>query len=153
MDLDQIFEREQAKIGQTLGVSPWHLLDQDRISAFAEVTGDRQFIHVDQVNARKTAFGGTIAHGFLTLSLIATLALETIAPLPGQRLALNYGFEKVRFLSPVPSGSHVRAKFVLQAVARRGSEQLLHTLAVEMALKGSAKPALVATWLSLAVFS
>ena len=153
MDLDQIFEREQAKIGQTLGVSPWHLLDQDRISAFAEVTGDRQFIHVDQVNASKTAFGGTIAHGFLTLSLIATLALETIAPLPGQRLALNYGFEKVRFLSPVPSGSCVRAKFVLQAVARRGPDQLLHTLAVEMALKGSAKPALVATWLSLAVFS
>lgn len=153
MDLEHILTAEKAKIGQTIGVSNWHGLDQARISAFAEVTGDHQFIHVDPDAAANTPFGGTIAHGFLTLSLTATMAPEAIAFLPGQRMFINYGFDKIRFLTPVPVGSRVRAKFVLDDVALRGPGQILHTIGVEVELENAEKPALIATWLSLAVFS
>lgn len=152
MNLQTILEQERSRIGEKIGVSSWHTLDQERISAFADVTGDHQFIHVDPDSASKTPFGGTIAHGFLTLSLCATMAPEAIKPLPGQLMFINYGFEKARFLTPVPAGKAIRAHFTLQDVKLRSETQLLHTLGLEVELEGSEKPAIVATWLSLAVF-
>ncbi len=152
MDLSALLDSERAKIGQTVGISPWHQIDQARIDAFADVTGDHQFIHVDAQAAAAGPFGGTIAHGFLTLSLMATMAPEALDTLPGQKLFINYGFEKIRFLNPVPSGARVRAHFKLVDVALRGPGQMLHTFEVTVELEGSDKPALVATWLSLGIF-
>lgn len=152
MDLSALLETERAKIGDVIGISPWHLIDQARIDAFADVTGDHQFIHVDQEAAAAGPFGATIAHGFLTLSLTATMAPEALDILPGQKLFVNYGFEKIRFLNPVPSGGRVRAHFKLAEVAVRGPSQMLHTFEVTVELEGSDKPALVATWLSLGIF-
>ena len=153
MDLEHRVERERAKIGHILGVSKWQTLDQGRIDAFADVTGDDQFIHIDQRAAANGPFGGTIAHGFLTLSLIAAMAAQTLEPLPGQRLFINYGFEKIRFLAPVPAGAQIRAQFKRVDICVRRPGQVLHTLEVQMEIKGHDKPALIATWLSLAVFS
>ena len=100
----------QHLVGQDLGVSEWTLIDQKMIDAFADVTGDRQFIHVDPDLAMQTPFGGTIAHGFLTLSLIASMMPENALVLDGIKMGVNYGFEKVRFLQPVKSGKRVRAR-------------------------------------------
>ena len=152
MDLETLLTQEQAKIGQLIGVSPWYAMDQTRINGFADVTGDHQFIHVDPVAAAAGPFGAPIAHGFLTLSLTATMAPEAIPVLPGQRLFVNYGFEKIRFLTPVLVGAQVRGHFTLRDVNLRGPGQLLHTLDVSVEIEGVEKPALVATWLSLAIF-
>ena len=152
MTLETLLAQEQTKIGQTIGISPWQAIDQAQIDGFAQVTGDHQFIHVDPVAAAAGPFGAPIAHGFLTLSLIATVAPQAIPMLPGQRLFINYGFDKVRFLSPVGVGAEVRSLFTLRDVTLRGPGHMLHTLDVTVEIRGQDKPALVATWLSLAVF-
>lgn len=103
----------QGLIGQEVGVSKWFEITQTRIDAFADCTEDHQFIHVDPEAAEKTPFGGTIAHGFLTLSLASAMSYDAVAPLDGVVMGVNYGFDKLRFLAPVPAGSRVRGRFKL----------------------------------------
>jgi acyl dehydratase len=143
--LDEI----RARIGSEIGVSDWILVDQARIDAFAEVTEDRQFIHVDPEAAALTPFGGTIAHGFLTLSLLSRMAAEAMLVPDTFRMGVNYGFDKVRFLAPVRSGKRVRGRFtLLRAEEKRpGQWELLHRVDVE--IEGEEKPALVADWIGL----
>lgn len=140
-------------IGTEVGVSDWITVDQARIDAFADITEDRQFIHVDPEAAKATPFGGTIAHGFLTLSLLSRLSFDGVAPLEGVVMGVNYGFDKVRFLAPVPSGSRVRARFKLLAADDKGANGgvtrwlLKHEVTVE--IEGGDKPALIAEWLGM----
>lgn len=139
----------QSLIGTEIGVSRWILVDQARIDAFAEITEDRQFIHIDPVAAKQTPFGGTIAHGFLTLSLASAMTYDAVPPLEGVVMGVNYGFDKVRFLAPVPAGSNVRGRFrLLSAEDKGGGRWLLkHELTVE--IENSEKPALIAEWLGM----
>jgi acyl dehydratase len=136
-------------IGKELGVSAWLRIDQARIGAFADVTEDHQFIHVDPEKAAATPFGGTIAHGLLTLSLIVRLCWDFVPQLEQTRMLLNYGFDKVRFVAPVRVESRIRARARLTSVKERKAGQLLVTMAVEIEIEGEDKPALVAEWLSL----
>lgn len=140
-----------ALIGQEVGVSRWLTVDQARIDAFAEVTGDRQFIHIDPEAAARTPLGGTIAHGFLTLSLAAAMSQDAVAPLEGAVMGLNYGFDKLRFLAPVPAGSRIRGRFKLLSAEDKGAGRWLlkHELTVE--IEGADKPALIAEWLGMQV--
>ena len=110
--LDEI----RARIGQEVGVSSWFTMDQERIDVFAEATEDRQFIHIDAQAAAQTPFGGTIAHGFLTLSMLSRMAAEATLLPDTLKMAVNYGFDRVRFLAPVRSGKRIRARFVLDSV-------------------------------------
>ena len=141
--IDEIRER----VGQEVGVSDWILVDQARIDTFAEVTEDPQFIHVDPVRAAETPFGGTIAHGFLTLSLLSRMAADAVLRPDDVRMGVNYGFEKVRFIAPVRSGKRVRGRFVLAAFEekRPGRYQFTHQVTVE--IEGEDKPALIADWI------
>ena len=138
-------------IGQEIGVSRWIHVDQARIDAFARTTEDEQFIHVDPERARATPFGGTIAHGFLTLSLASAMSYDALAPLDGVVMGVNYGFDKLRFLAPVPAGSRVRGRFrLLSAEDKGGGRWLLkHELTVE--IEGGDKPALIAEWLGMQI--
>lgn len=138
--LDEI----RAQVGREVGVSDWIDVDQARIDAFAGVTEDHQFIHVDPEAAAKTPFGGTVAHGFLTLSLLSRMAADAMLRPETVRMGVNYGFERVRFLAPVRSGKRVRGRFVLTAFEekRAGQWQFVHTVTVE--IEGEEKPALVA---------
>ena len=143
----------QSLIGQEVGVSRWITVDQARIDAFARITEDEQFIHVDPEAARATPFGGTIAHGFLTLSLASAMSYDAVAPLDGVVMGVNYGFDKLRFLAPVPAGSKVRGRFKLLSAEDKGAQDgvtrwlLKHELTVE--IEGGDKPALIAEWLSM----
>ena len=143
--LDEI----RAKIGQEVGVSDWILVDQARIDAFAEATEDRQFIHVHPEAAALTPFGGTVAHGFLTLSLLSGMGAEAMLLPDGLKMAINYGLDRVRFLAPVRAGSRVRGRFVLDLAEEKAPGQILmrHTITVE--IDGEEKPALTAEWLGL----
>lgn len=136
-------------VGQEVGLSRWITVDQARIDAFARITEDEQFIHVDPERAKSTPFGGTIAHGFLTLSLASTMSYDAVAPLDGMVMGVNYGFDKLRFLAPVPAGSKVRGRFKLLSAEDKGGGRWLlkHELTVE--IEGADKPALIAEWLSM----
>lgn len=137
------------RIGEEVGVSDWITVGQDRIDAFAEATEDRQFIHIDPAAAAQTPFGGTIAHGFLTLSLLSRMAADAMLVPDGTQMAVNYGLDRVRFLAPVRSGKRVRGRFVLDAVEEKAPDQVLlrHTVTVE--IEGEQKPAMTAIWLGL----
>lgn len=140
------------RIGQEAGVSSWQVIDQGRIDRFAEATGDHQFIHVDPERAlAETPFGGTIAHGFLTLSLLSAMGQEALPAIKGRRMGINYGLDRLRFLSPVPSGARVRGRFTLEGVEPRSSTQVLIRYHVVVEVEGAGKPALAADWLTLAV--
>lgn len=145
MTLDQV----QAAIGHDR-VSEWITVTQAMIHAFAEATGDRQFIHVDPVRAAQTPFGGTIAHGFLTLSLLPQLMERTPdLPMPdGVTMGVNYGGNRVRFLSPVPSGSRIRAHSTLTAFEQKHAGQFQSTSTVTIEIEGHEKPAMVAEWIT-----
>ncbi len=139
----------RAKAGSEIGVSPWIKVDQTLIDTFADVTDDHQFIHVDAERAKTEApFGGTIAHGFLVLSLLSKMFYEAVPPIEGGAMGVNYGFDKVRFLSPVPSGARVRGRFRLEEVDERTPGELTFRFAVTVERDGAHKPALVADWLS-----
>lgn len=146
-------ESIRAKIGQEIGVSDWIEIDQARIDAFAKVTEDHQFIHVDPEAAKHTPFGGTIAHGFLSLSMLSRMGAGVDFFLDGVMMVVNYGFEKVRMVAPVRSGKRIRGRFVLKDVTERGPKQFLITLTATVEIEGEEKPALVADWLSLQVTS
>ena len=139
------------RIGQEVGVSGWITVDQARIDAFADATEDWQFIHVDPEAAARTPFGGTIAHGFLTLSLLSKMTYEATPVLEGVVMGINYGFDKVRFLQPVRAGSRVRGRFkLLEATEKEGGRWLLkHEVTVE--IEDQPKPALIAEWLGMQV--
>ncbi len=137
------------QIGQTLGPSEWFAIDQDRINAFADVTIDHQFIHIDPDKAKLTPFGTTVAHGFLTLSLLTHLTSETSLMPEGTVMGVNYGFDKVRFIQPVKVGQQVRATVVPMTVLERGPGQYLIKSEVTVEIDGEDKPAVVAEWLGL----
>ncbi|MBX9575550.1 MAG: MaoC family dehydratase [Caulobacteraceae bacterium] len=141
----------QSLIGQEVGVSRWFAVDQARIDAFAKITEDEQFIHVDPEAAKATPFGGTIAHGFLTLSLASAMSYDAVKPLEGVVMGVNYGFDKLRFLAPVPAGSKVRGRFKLLSAEDKGGGRWLlkHELTVE--IESADKPALIAEWLGMQV--
>ena len=141
-------EALREKIGTLIGTSNWYLLDQDRINQFAAVTLDEQFIHTDPEKAATTPFGSTIAHGFLTLALLPAMGGDVIPKLDGHVMSVNYGFEKLRFLSPVPASSRVRGHFTLSSldVRKPGEVTLLWEVTIE--IDGKEKPALYAEWLN-----
>src|SRR4051794_37256047 len=139
----------RSRVGAEVGVSDWLTVDQDRIDAFADATEDRQFIHVDPEAAARTPFGGTIAHGFLTLSLLSRMAAEATLVPEGLRMAVNYGFDRVRFLAPVKSGKRVRGRFVLDSFEEKAPGQWLLRHDVTVEIEGEDKLALNATWLGL----
>ncbi|HKH96986.1 MAG TPA: MaoC family dehydratase [Beijerinckiaceae bacterium] len=142
------------RVGQEVGVSRWIEVTQDVIDGFAEVTQDRQFIHVDPARAAaETPFGGTIAHGFLTLSLLSACAYDALPQIEGRAMGINYGFDKIRFLSPVRSGSRVRARFRLAEVQMRSRTEALIRYGVMVEIEGAQRPALAADWLTMAVLA
>jgi acyl dehydratase len=139
-------------VGRELGVSDWIVVDQARIDAFAHCTGDTQWIHLNEERARRESpFGGTIAHGYLTLSLLATLAIEVGLIPADASAALNYGLDKVRFMTPVRSGARVRSRVVLTAVERKEGGRVLVRTDNELQVEGEAKPALIAQTLVMIV--
>jgi acyl dehydratase len=143
--LDEI----RAKIGSEVGLSDWISVDQARIDAFAGATEDRQFIHVDPDAAARTPFGGTVAHGSLTLSLLSRMAADAMLLPDSTNLVVNYGVNRVRFLAPVRAGARVRGRFTLDSLEEKAPGQMLvrHTVTVE--IEGEDKPALNAEWLGL----
>ena len=147
------FEDLRGKIGAEIGVSSWIDMEQDRIDAFADVTEDWQYIHVDKEKAANSPFGSTIAHGLLTLALLPRMAAECLPKPDGKSTGVNYGFDQVRFLSPVPAGSQIRGRFVLEDCIeiRPGTHRLITSVTVE--IKGQDKPALVSKWHTLRVAS
>jgi acyl dehydratase len=144
----------QAMVGHEVGISSWHLIDQNRIDIYADVIEDHQFIHVDPERAkRETPFGTTVAHGFLTMSLMSIMSYEVMPAIEGTTMAVNYGFDKLRFISPVRAGSRVRGRFTLMEATLRKPKELLSRTNVTVEIEGEAKPALVADWLGLIYFS
>ncbi len=138
-------------VGRELGVSDWFLIDQARVDAFADVTLDHQFVHVDVERAKATPFGGTIAHGFLTLSMLVHLCLPFIPTLANRKLVVNYGFDKVRFSAPVKVGKRIRGIGKLGEVSERKPGNVIMRVDVTVEIEGENKPALVAEWVSLHV--
>lgn len=136
-------------VGKEIGESDWFTVDQDRINAFADATNDHQFIHVDPEAAKATPWGTTIAHGFLSLSLIPFLTASAGIVPEGMVMAINYGSDKVRFLEAVKVGSDVRAKVRLADVTSKGPGRWLFKTDVTVEIKGSEKPALIAETLSM----
>jgi acyl dehydratase len=148
-----LLNRENLKesIGADLGTTEWVLIDQERINAFAVCTLDQQFIHVDPVHAAKTPFGGTIAHGFLTLSLLSHFAETAGCGFEDMVMGINYGFDKVRFLAPVKVNSRVRGRALLLDVTEKKPGQFLIKQQVTIEIEGEPTPALIAEWLTVAV--
>jgi acyl dehydratase len=137
-------------VGRELGVSEWTTVTQGRIDGFAEFTGDRQWIHVDVERARRESpFGGTIAHGYLTLSLVASLAMEVGVVPADAKAGLNYGLDKVRFMAPVRAGARVRNRVVLLAVEDKGGGRVLIKTQNTLEIEGGEKPALIAETLAM----
>jgi acyl dehydratase len=138
-----------ARVGEEVGVSDWIPIDQAAIDTFANVTHDHQFIHVDPEAAARTPFGGTVAHGFLTLSLLSRMAADAMLRPESIRMGVNYGFDKVRFMAPVRSGKRVRGRFRLDRFEEKkpGQWRFVHNVTVE--IEGEDKPALVADWIGM----
>jgi acyl dehydratase len=143
----------EKQIGTEVGVSNWITVDQKMIDDFAKTTHDEQWIHVDPARAAaETPFGGSIAHGFLTLSLASRFAYDCFSMLPGQSMGINYGMNKLRFLKPVVAGSRLRGRFTLQKVTAKGPTNMLRENLLTIEIEGEETPALIAEWLGLAVF-
>jgi acyl dehydratase len=143
MDIDVRTLRD--RVGQEVAVSDWTAVTQDRINQFADATGDHQWIHVDQARAKQSPFQTTIAHGFLTLSLISMMLRSAINP-TGLRMAINYGLNRVRFVAPVPSGARIRGRFTLAAIEEAGGA-IQATWSATIERDGGDKPVCVAEWL------
>ena len=141
--LDEI----RSKIGSDIGSTDWVEISQERIDAFADVTIDPQFIHVDPERAAAGPFGGTIAHGFLTLSMLSWMSNQVVLLPPNAKLSVNYGFERIRFIAPVRAGKRIRGHFRLASFVEKqaGQWQNVHEVTVE--IEGEEKPALVAEWI------
>ena len=147
-------EAYRKMVGHEVGVSSWHLVDQKRIDVYADVTDDHQFIHVDPERAKhETSLGATVAHGFLTMSLMSIMSYEVMPVIEGTTMGVNYGFDKLRFISPVRSGSRVRGRFTLAEAKLRKPRELLSRTNVTVEIEGEEKPALVADWIGLIYFA
>jgi acyl dehydratase len=146
-------EAARALIGTETGISQWHTISQQQVDQFAETTGDFQFIHLDAERAKnETPFGGTIAHGYLTLSMLSMLGAEAgSVRLENTRITINYGLDKVRFLNPVRVGARIRAKFVLLSIEEKNPGQFLMKNQATVEIEGQDKPAMIAESLSLAI--
>lgn len=142
----------QALVGKELGASAWITIGQDLIDRFADLTGDHQPIHVDPIAAAQTPWGGTIAHGFLALSLIGNFAYQVVPQIRGSSATLNYGFNRIRFIAPVPSGARIRGRFTLLSIEPRRDGSLNLTCNALVEIEGQDRPALVAEWLTTALF-
>ena len=139
-------------VGTLLGVSDWIVIGQGMIDQFADVTRDWQFIHIDPVRAKETPFGGTIAHGLLTLSLVSAMSFTAVPAIAGAQVGINYGFNSIRFISPVLAGSRVRGRFTLKQFVERQPRQWQSTLDVRVDIENVSRPALIAEWLTLTTF-
>src|SRR5258705_3183854 len=147
------FEAYQKLVGHEVGVSSWQLLDQSRIDVYADVIEDHQFMHVDPERAKREAsFGNTVAHGFLTMSLLSIMSYEVMPVIEGTTMGVNYGFDKLRFISPVRAGSRVRGRFTLAEAKLRKPKELQSRTHVTVEIEGEEKPALVADWIGLIYF-
>ena len=136
-------------VGQQIGTSEWILVDQDMINKFADATGDHQFIHINEEMAKMTPFGGTIAHGFLTLSLMPVMSAKSDLPrMDGVKMGVNYGGNKTRFLAPVRSGKRVRGHFKLLELIEKRPGQWQQTMELTVEIEGEEKPALMAEWIT-----
>src|ERR1700710_1765415 len=146
-------EAYQKLVGHEVGVSSWHLVDQARIDTYADVIEDHQFIHIDPERAKKeTPFGATVAHGFLTMSLMSIMSYEVMPVIEGTTMGVNYGLEKLRFISPVRAGSRGRGRFTLTEAKLRKPKELQSRTNVIVEIEGEEKPALVADWIGLIYF-
>jgi acyl dehydratase len=145
MTLDEV----ESNVGKEIGVSDWFTLDQDRIDRFADVTEDHMFLHVNPEAAATTPFGGTIAHGLLTLSMMPVMAYQAVPGVSGTKMGVNYGYNRVRFMAPVKSGKRVRGRFTVKAVEPQsgGRMQIVHDVTIE--IEDEAKPALAAEWITM----
>jgi len=142
----------EALLGKEVGLSRWFVMDQERINLFADVTEDQQFIHVDVDKAKATPFGGTIAHGFLTLSMISAMIEDAVPLVAGLIHSVNYGLDRIRFVSPVGAGERIRGRFELIKIDVSAGE-ITQTLKVTVEIEGRDKPALVAEWITRDYFS
>ncbi|MBO3762018.1 MaoC family dehydratase [Ciceribacter sp. L1K22] len=143
----------ESLVGQEIGLSKWITVDQTMIDAFAAATDDHQFIHVNPERAlAESPFGGTIAHGFLSLSLLSAMNYDALPKIREQTMGINYGFDRVRFMSPVKSGKRIRGHFVLADARFRGAGMLMTTYEVSVEIEGERKPALTATWITIVQF-
>jgi acyl dehydratase len=145
-------EEYRSRVGMLLGVSDWILIEQGMIDQFADVTRDWQFVHIDPVRAKETPFGGTVAHGLLTLSLVSAMSFTAVPAIAGAQVGINYGFNSVRFISPVLAGSRLRGTFALKQFVERQPRQWQSTLDVRVDIENVSKPALIAEWLTLTTF-
>ncbi len=137
------------KVGAEIGLSAWITVDQSMINGFADLTHDHQFIHTDPVRAdAETSFGGTIAHGFLTLSLLSAMAYDALPTIDGTAIGVNYGFDRIRFLSPVPAGTRIRGRFRLAGLDEQKPGEVTSIYDVDIDIEGWEKPAVAATWLT-----
>lgn len=145
MTLDEV----RSHTGKEIGVSDWFLLDQDKINAFADLTEDHMFLHVNPEAAKMSPFGGTIAHGLLTLSMMPVMAYQAMPGVSGTKMGVNYGYNKVRFMAPVKSGKRIRGKFTVKGVEEQtgGRMQITHDVTIE--IEGEPKPALAAEWITM----
>ena len=142
----------QALVGQEVGVSRWFDVPQSRIDVFADATDDHQFIHVNPEEAAKTRLGGTIAHGFLSLSMLSAMNYDGLPKVRGLIMGINYGFDKVRFVAPVFAGARIRGRFKLASARIRGEKLLALVHDVTIEIENGAKPALTANWITIAEF-
>jgi acyl dehydratase len=141
-------------VGHEVGVSSWHLVDQKRIDVYADVIEDHQFIHIDPERAkRETSFGATVAHGFLTMSLLSIMSYEVMPVIENTTMGVNYGFDRLRFISPVRAGSRVRGRFTLIEAKLRKPKELQSRTSVTVEIEGEEKPAIVADWIGLIYFA
>ncbi|MEL7188677.1 MAG: MaoC family dehydratase [Pseudomonadota bacterium] len=139
-----------AKVGENIGTSEWIEMTQEKINMFADATGDHQFIHVNEEAAKMTPFGGTIAHGFMTLSMIPALGAASDMPkLDGIKMAVNYGGNKTRFIAPVRSGKRIRGHWKLTEMAEKRPGQWQQTCEITIEIEGEDKPALICEWMTL----
>ena len=149
----QNYEYMRGRQGDEFGVSEWILIDQSMINKFAKITHDTQFIHLDAERAKKeTSFGGTIAHGFLVLSLASKFALDVFPKGSEKNVSINYGFDKVRFISPVPEKSYVRGRFSLKKVDVNRPTELRQVYDLSIEIKDSDRPAVIAEWITLTIY-
>jgi len=145
LNIDQFIN----SVGLKSEPSSWFVMDQDRINTFADCTEDQQFIHVDEEAAKNTPFGGTIAHGFLTLSMLAKMAEDVLITPQGTVMGMNYGFDKVRFLAPVKAGKRVRCHSEIADIDQKDEKRFLVKQNITVEIEGEDKPALVAEWLNM----
>ena len=138
-----------ALVGKHAGTSKWFVIDQTRIDTFADVTEDHQYIHVDPDAAKQSPFGTTIAHGFLTLSMLSAMIYDGVPDIEGATMGVNYGFDKIRFVSPVKSGARVRAHFTLTELKETRPKEITNVWDISVEIENERRPALIATWIGL----